>query len=630
MTFRSFAIGFVLLVVLTLVSSYHGSNVITGATQFPMIVAFLLIVFSAVINPILRRRKSDKIFTQAEMAVMWCMLAAGLTVPSCGVMRYLLPMLVAPFYFAAEGSTWPEAFYQHIPDWLVPSKDINSPIVMMFYEGAGDDPVPLKMLSAWVVPFFTWGIMLMAAFLLMFCIAAIIRKQWVEYERLSFPLARIPMEITAPPEEGRFFNALFRSKLMWMGAAIPIFFWGLHIMKGFVPSFPVINQVNWELWGVFAGIFGAGWQGWATIIFLAVGITFLLPTDVSLSLWLFYLLGAVQRTIRIKWGYAGGGGKFDFQQQLGGYFAFAAVALWTMRHHLKDVFRKAFFGADDVDDSREGMSYRFAVFGGIFGVAVIVGWFWKIGCNPLVALVVVGISCVAFLVLSRFVAQCGLYHSAFRPQPLSIAQDLVGNVNMGPKGLTAATFFQVSLLADEREVLMPAVINSTKVAEKKLNLRKIFAAMMLAVVVSYSISFFAQVYGYYKAGAPSEGSYHAVSIPRGHSERLASSVREDTGALNIGRRGVQHILIGAGTFALVHGLRARFYWWPVHPVGLLMIRTWPMQFGWLSVFIGWLCKVLAQKYTRGRMMGTVRYFFLGLIIGEVLMSMLRTVLGFLT
>ncbi|NQT19347.1 MAG: hypothetical protein HQ592_06555 [Planctomycetes bacterium] len=629
MTFRAFAIGFILLVLLTLASSHNGSNVITGATQFPMIVVFLLIVFSAVINPILRRRKSDRIFTQAEMAVIWCMLAAGLTVPSCGVMRYLLPMLVAPFYFAAEGSTWPGAFYQHIPDWLVPSKDINSPIVMMFYEGAGDDPVPLKMLAPWVVPFFCWGIMLMAAFLLMFCIAAIIRKQWVEYERLSFPLARIPMEITAPPEEGRFLNALFRSKLMWMGAAIPIFFWGLHIINGFLPSFPVINQVNWQLWGVFAGIFGAGWQGWSTIIFLAVGITFLLPTDVSLSLWLFYVLGTVQRSIRISWGYAGDGGNFDFQQQLGGYFAFAAVALWTMRHHLKDVFRKAFLGAKDIDDSREGMSYRFAVFGGILAVAVIVGWFMAIGCNPLVALVVVGISCVAFLVLARFVAQCGLYHSAFRPEPLSIAQDLVGNVNMGPKGLTAATFFQASLLADQREVLMPAVINNTKVAENKLDLRKIFAAMMLAVVVSYSISFFAQVYGYYKAGAPGESSYHAVSIPRGYSERLASSVTEDTGALNIGRRGVQHILVGAGTFALVHCLRARFYWWPVHPVGLLMIRTWPMQYGWISVFIGWLCKVLAQKYARGRMMATVRHFFLGLIIGEVLMSTLQTVIGFI-
>jgi len=32
----------------------------------------------------------------------------------------------------------------------------------------------------------------------MFCITAIIRKQWVEHERLSFPLAQIPLEITRP------------------------------------------------------------------------------------------------------------------------------------------------------------------------------------------------------------------------------------------------------------------------------------------------------------------------------------------------------------------------------------------------------------------------------------------------
>jgi len=623
MTRRSFTVGLIFVVAFTLAIAHDGNTPYTGANSFPVLVVFLVIVFSAAVNPVLRRWWPERVFSRAEIVVVWCMLAAGLTVPSCGVLRFLLPFMVAPFYYGTEGGPWDKAFFHHIPDWLVPSKNPHSPIVTMFYEGVGDKAVPL---GPWLVPFFGWGVMLMAAFLLMFCMTAIIRKQWVEHERLSFPLARIPLEIAAPPEPGRLFNALFRSPWMWAGAAIPICFWGLHIANSFWPSVPFIPNQTWAWWGVFAGMFpGGAWHGHFMIFFLAIGVMFLLPKDVSLSLWLFFILGAAQRAIRLKLGYIGG--EFGWQQQAGGYFAFAAIAIWVMRRHLKDVFRKAFLGAPDVDDSAEGLSYRFALFGGMAAVLVIVGWLCCIGCDPLPALLLVGVSCVAFLVMSRFIAQCGLYHISFRPQPLQIVQDFVGNSNIGPKGLTAMTFYQVGLFADQREVLMPSLVNNTKMAEKKLNLRKLFAAMMLAVAISYSLGYFTQVHEYYKAGAPSGDSYHGASVPRGACDHLAKAVAGEEGILNIGPSGVTQVLVGAGAFVAVHALRSRFYWWPVHPVGLLTIRGWPLQALWVSIFIAWLCKALAQKYTRGTMMVKVRYFFLGLIIGDVLIGMFSTILG---
>ena len=621
MTRRSFIIGIALLVALTLATARGGNSLFTGGNSLPVVVVFLVIVFSAVINPILRRFRPESVFTQGEIVVVWCVLAAGLTISSCGVMRYLLPFLIAPFYYETTGGPWDKAFYEHIPDWLVPSKDPNSSVVTMFYEGVGDNPVPM---GPWVVPFFAWGILLMAVFLIMFCMTAIIRKQWVEHERLSFPLAQIPLEISNPPEEGRYFNTLFRSVWMWIGAGIPIFFWGLQIANSFLPWFPVMNNVNWSVWGVLKALFGQGWEGHVAIYFIAIGITFLLPKDISLSLWFFYVLTAVQRSLRIKHGYPAPG--FDMQQQAGGYFAFAAIALWVMRRHLWDVLRKAFFDAPDVDDTNEGMSYRFAVFGFIAGVVIIVAWLSCIGCNPFMALLIVGISCVALLVMARFVAQCGLYHLSFRPEPLFILQDIVGDANIGPKGLTGMTFYQASVFADQREVLMPALLNNAKMGEKKTNLRKLFAAMMLAVAISYCLSYFTQVHQSYKEGV-STGSYRTESIPRGYLDRLATAVDSGKGLLNIGPRGVRNMLGGAGVFTLVHVLRSRFYWWPLHPVGLLMIKTWPAQRMWMSFFIGWLCKMLGVKYAPPAVMKNIRRLFIGLIIGDVLIAMLSKLLS---
>ncbi|HUU69130.1 MAG TPA: DUF6785 family protein [Planctomycetota bacterium] len=624
MTRRCFLAGVLLLLAIIAAMTYNdhalGNTPLTGGIHLPLVVAFLAIVFSALVNPILRRVAPRQVFSQAEIIVIWSMLAAGLTIPSCGVLRYLLPMLVAPFYFAGEGTAWQRAFHEHVPAWLVPSKDPLSPVVTMFYEGARGKPVPW---DSWITPFFGWGVMLMAVFFVMFCLTSIVRRQWVEHERLTFPLARIPLEITAPPESGRMLNALFRNPATWLGVAIPVCFWGMAIVQKFYPWFPRINNANYDVIRVLHTM--NGWQGLFNIYFLALGVTFMLPTDVSLSLWLFFVLGNVQRIIRYRYGLVGQ--EFDLQQQAGGYFAFAGIAIWTMRRHLRDVFRRALLGARDVDDSAEALPYRVAVFGGLLGAAVVVGWLCLAGCPLPVAVLVVLISCLGFLVLSRFVAQCGLIHVSFRPSAMPITEDLAGASTIGPRGLTSLTFYEAAIFGDQRETLMPSVLNSTRMAENRLSLRKLFAAMAVAVVISYSLAYFLQVWAFYRFGAGGENGYCTYHYPRNSLNHLASAVGTKEGILNIGWPGVRHLAIGAGAFVLVDLLRRRFCWWPIHPIGLLTIRTWPMIALWVSIFIGWACKALAQRYARGPMMVRLRFFFLGVIIGDILITMTGGLIG---
>ena len=68
--------------------------------------------------------------------------------------------------------------------------------------------------------------------------------------------------------------------------------------------------------------------------------------------------------------------------------------------------------------------------------------------------------------------------------------------------------------------------------------------------------------------------------------------------------------------ALFTFMRARFVWWPLHPVGLVASCTLPiMARAWFSIFLAWLFKILILKYGGIGVYRKSIPFFLGLILG---------------
>jgi len=68
-------------------------------------------------------------------------------------------------------------------------------------------------------------------------------------------------------------------------------------------------------------------------------------------------------------------------------------------------------------------------------------------------------------------------------------------------------------------------------------------------------------------------------------------------------------------------LRARLAWFPLHPVGCLIVLGFPSHILWVSVFIGWLCKVLITRYGGVATMRQTMPVFLGLVLGDVTMML---------
>ena len=82
-------------------------------------------------------------------------------------------------------------------------------------------------------------------------------------------------------------NSFFRSRAMWCGSAIPLFFGALKGLHSYDPSYPLIN-LSWV----------ASYIGTQTlqlrVVFSIIGFSYLINTHISAGLWFFHLLAKAE------------------------------------------------------------------------------------------------------------------------------------------------------------------------------------------------------------------------------------------------------------------------------------------------------------------------------------------------
>src|SRR5690606_14537567 len=54
--------------------------------------------------------------------------------------------------------------------------------------------------------------------------------------------------------------------------------------------------------------------------------------------------------------------------------------------------------------------------------------------------------------------------------------------------------------------------------------------------------------------------------------------------------------LGATITAALSTLRLRFASWPLHPVGYLLVFSYPLRRIWFSIMLGWLAKVVLVRF----------------------------------
>ena len=127
----------------------------------------------------------------------------------------------------------------------------------------------------------------MALYMGMVSTAVILRRQWMERERLAYPLTEVGVAMVQGERGDGLGNGCLKHRALWWCVALPLLYGSLKALHQYEPSMPNI-QLIWSL--PFFG--GQNIPIW--ISFALIGFSYFISTQVAVGLWRFYLLLKVE------------------------------------------------------------------------------------------------------------------------------------------------------------------------------------------------------------------------------------------------------------------------------------------------------------------------------------------------
>ena len=573
---------------------------------------FLLFFLAGLINPLLKLVHPRAGLNRGELLLIYIMMVMASPLPVFFAGRFIGTILT-PFYFATPENDWHTLIQPHIADWLEP-RDLA--VMWPFYEGLEQgQSIPW---AGWLPMFLRWAPLVWALFLAMIAVMAILRKQWNDYERLTYPLVQVPMALTEQDAGGNRIAPFFKNPVMWTGFAVPAVWGTLHGLHNYFPeTVPIATNVDpiHFILPIFDNLSELQFK----FRFNILGFFYFLKTEIAFSLWFFNLFANALRTTFAVLGVTSsemlGGGHSIIDpilvhQSMGGMLVLFLFGLFAARKHLRAVCRKALWGDPTVDDSGEILSYRTAVLVLLVSSAVMVAWLSLAGLPVWVVLAFLFTTFALFVGFTRLIAEGGLSDGSVPVGPAAIVVSAVGSSAIGAQGMVvlATTFFWTN----GRSFAMTSAANSLKLGEGfGGSKRPLFWTMLLAMAVGLVSSMWVVMELGYSYGALN------LKIPggkHGFYDYAAGLIRTPSelhlwGWINTG--------IGAGVMLLLMLARWYYVWWPLHPLGYPIGPTGIMDHLWFDMFLAWLIKVSVLRYGGVALYRKTRPFFMGMIAGHI-------------
>jgi hypothetical protein len=634
-TVRGLGVGILAVVVVCLVVSY-AELVITyiqiGFLQLPPIAVGLLaiIIFA---NYYLRKVRQQYGLSAQDIMVIYTMMILAAMVSSRGLVERLLPLLVTPSYFANESNKWRDIFFPNIKQWMVPFDLTKAPPhfeAERFYEGLRvGEQLPWQ---AWIIPLIAWGVLALFIFGSFLCLAAIMRRQWVDNEKLAFPLVQLPLEMVK--EEGSGGVGFFSNRLMWLGFAIPAFIFLINGLHEWFPSVPHF-QVYHELSQFFVDRpFNRMGYTPAYISFAVIGFFFLLPVDILFSLWFFFIFTRIENIAMAAYG-------MEFKpmpmymastvtgyQVMGAYFVLAGYFLYVSLPHLKQVLRATFYGSKG-DDKNEVLPYRSAVIGLVLCVAGTLLWLNQAGMSFWIAVMEVFIYLfIVAVVMARSTAEGGLLMTETSFRPVDFYRMFAPTHTLGSQNMTVLAFADVSFVKDVRGVMLAGFLDGLRIPDGVgMRRRSFLPVFIVAILLAMIVAGAFQLWLPYDRGGMNMYGYNYNWINWAIFRDYETAMTNDVAY--VGWEAPVFFCVGALVTVFLAYMRMMFYWWPLHPLGYALSVSWTVIVFWFPCFVAWTFKSLILRYGGMRLYIQARPFFLGLILGEFIMAIFWTCLAWI-
>ena len=586
-------------------------------------VLFTLLVLIGV-GAILRRLRPALAFTQSELLTIYAMLCQASVFAGRDMLQVLVPLMGNGFWYATTENEWAQLFHQHLPEWLVVGKQ---EVLRGFYEGESTLYLQAH-IHAWLLPTLIWVGFCLVIGVTMLCLNVLLRKQWQEHERLTYPIAQLPYEITrAALNAGNLRtapNLFFNRRMMAVGlgiAAVLNLLYSLHQIDPVFPTIPLYHEFRLpdKPWSAMNN------PGFRISFFpFAIGVGFLIPLDLGFSCWFFHLFWHFQRIIGESFGWRGAiGFPKEMAQIRGVWIALFLWTLWMGRAHVKIVLQTVFSRhAPTANDEGEALRYRTAAIAVIIGFILILAFCIKAGMSVWFAVLFFALYFAMSVTITRIRAELGPpAHDLYNAGPDLLLTDALGTRRIGNRNLSVMSLFFWLNHLSYRAHPMPHQLEGLKLAHQtRFNPSQLLWVLVIAIFVGALSAAWGHLHLSYQVGLEQARSWYA----RAAFNRLAGWL------YNPSETSISGMLYTAGGFAFAVSLlllRWRFIQWPLHPVGYVVSSWWTFTGLWFPLLISWIIKRILLSTGGVRLYRRSIPFFIGLVIGDVIVASIISILG---
>ena len=619
------------------------------------LLAFFFVVMLAVVGPV-SRFAPRYAPTRGELAVALAMGLVACAIPSNGLMRYLPGTLLNVWSRATLDSDAADYLTRlELPDWPFPAFESDDPAVR------GNEPIVTQFLGrvpaggeipwrAWLRPAIGWGLLLVPLGTAVVCLMLIFRRQWVENERLAFPLAGVYLALIEPPRPGRWLGELFADRRFWVAFAAVFLLHGLRAMNAYAPRpFPLI-PLEFDLTATWAGTLLGETDGrffqQARLYPTVAALTLLIPTRLAFSLWFCFGLVQVERiwlgqqNLNLSQG-------ATFDRTLGGLLLYGGLTVVIARRHLGAVLRQMVRPRRPGEPRGRYVPYGWAGWGFAVGFAGSIAWLVAAGSGVLMAVGIVGLLMLALLASAKVAAATGLPY-AFLPAHLDRATELAAvdltpaSMMPGGRGVFWANVFNGVFAHDLRENLASFASHGLRTTDGAAGesfdvdrrqgwrfVTSVAGALVLAVVLAGTTALWvnyrhaatldrAAVSPLDHFGSMNMGRYLVMNPALGfdRNERRVGAGATVGEAFDAPHSRPGQAAVGAAAVGASGYLSLRLAWWPIHPIGPLLAYSWAVGRSWPSLFVGWAIKLAVLRIGGARLFVACRPVVMGVVLGE--------------
>jgi hypothetical protein len=572
---------------------------------------FLLFLLVLIVNGgvgMLWRRAA---LSERELLTVTGMMLVGGAITTMGLVGYLIPNITAPYYLATAQNDWNNQLWPYLAKWMSPlDPNGGTMAIAKYFKGVdAGDPIPWL---PWVRPLLLWSLFLGALYACMSALMAIMRKQWVEYEHLSYPIAQVPEALCAAAASPWRKPSLLASWLFWAGCALPVVVGSLKGLNHYFPTVPAPTTSWWfsDLAPIPLIVY---------LSFAVLGFTFLIPNRVAFSVWSLNIVSFLIRCWMKSYGFEmvenlGPYGAAPYpvlaHVGMGGMLVFIAAGLWFARAHLARVFRCAMGTGNAGYDAGEPCSYRTALLAVLVGCGVMTVWMACGGLSPFHSAVLVVMALLVFFGLTRVVAQCGVAVTIAPLVAPSFMASTFGAAAFSHNGIGMVAMSTV-WSGDIRTSVMGSAAHGMFLARR--GARRLLWVLLLAALITFATACTLTIWLGYRYGASNLHAWFFVDGPRAVFE---SAIRNMGTGSSPNVAGLGWTGVGAGLMLALVTAQRMLFWWPIHPVGFIICSVFWTDVLWFSILLAWLLKLLVLKLGGSTLYAKARQFFLGMIMGQ--------------